>query len=138
MRPPRRAAQVGVFGAVADAVRDTLNEAAAAAQGAAGGASPEGPSADETVEKIQDEYPDSGEWVDQVPRGLLYSEDEARASGEGEEGGRSLKARSQQSDHSFDDEYPDSGEWVATPGGTGHPKWVRWRQSQEETLAGGL
>lgn len=134
-----------------------------------------------------------------MPRGLLYSEDEARAAGEGEEGGRSLEARSQQSDHAYDDEYPDrrghgsmrcatamlkgrpgwaktgssaasvrecrrklaafsafrlhnssvvlngpmscrrplnpcrqhappcSGEWVETSGGTGHPKWVRWR-----------
>lgn len=49
----------------------------------------------------------SGEWVDKPPRGTLFTEDEARAAGEGEEGGRLLAARSQQSDHSFDDEYPD-------------------------------
>ncbi|KAL4419931.1 hypothetical protein ABPG75_007029 [Micractinium tetrahymenae] len=130
---------MGVLGAVADAVRGTLSEAAAAAKGAAGAVGGEAaPYANEMAAKFQDEYPDSGEWVEQVPRGLLYTEDEARAAGEGEEGGRSLEARAQQSDHSFDDEYPDSGEWVETPGGTGHPKWVRWRQKQEEPRAGGL
>ena len=31
--------------------------------------------------------------------------------GEGDEGGRGLEARAEQSDHAFDDEYPDR--WVA-------------------------
>ena len=71
----------------------------------------------------EDEYPDSGEYVD--PRSGRAEQISLRMGEEGAGGGAAAAGGG--FGEQYGDEYPDCGECVPAPGGTASIKWWRWR-----------